>query len=82
MKSSKALKVLLLSERENVFNEIARKISEAHSEFSLEEIELSLEKVKKTEIRRMIIKDKIRPDKRVRRSAAHFDRERFAPYGA
>ncbi len=53
-----------LSERENVFNEIARKISEAHSEFSLEEIELSLEKVKKTEIRRMIIKDKIRPDKR------------------
>ncbi|MBI1561107.1 polyribonucleotide nucleotidyltransferase [Helicobacter pylori] len=53
-----------LSERENVFNEIARKISEAHSEFSLEEIEWSLEKVKKTEIRRMIIKDKIRPDKR------------------
>ncbi|GAA9830574.1 polyribonucleotide nucleotidyltransferase [Helicobacter pylori] len=53
-----------LSERENVFNEIARKISEAHSEFSLEEIELSLEKVKKTEIRRMIIRDKIRPDKR------------------
>ncbi|GAA7448136.1 polyribonucleotide nucleotidyltransferase [Helicobacter pylori] len=53
-----------LSERENVFNEIARKISEAHSEFSLKEIELSLEKVKKTEIRRMIIKDKIRPDKR------------------
>ncbi|GAA8228653.1 polyribonucleotide nucleotidyltransferase [Helicobacter pylori] len=52
------------SERENVFNEIARKISEAHSEFSLEEIGLSLEKVKKTEIRRMIIKDKIRPDKR------------------
>ncbi len=51
-------------ERENVFNEIARKISEAHSEFSLKEIELSLEKVKKTEIRRMIIKDKIRPDKR------------------
>ncbi len=53
-----------LSERENVFKEVARKISEAHSEFGLEEIEWSLEKVKKTEIRRMIIKDKIRPDKR------------------
>ncbi len=61
----KGIESSALSERENVFNEIARKISEAHSEFSLEEIELSLEKVKKTEIRRMIIKDKIRPDKRV-----------------
>lgn len=60
----KGIESYALSERENVFNEIARKISEAHSEFSLEEIELSLEKVKKTEIRRMIIKDKIRPDKR------------------
>ncbi len=60
----KGIESSALSERENVFNEIARKISEAHSEFSLEEIELSLEKVKKTEIRRMIIKDKIRPDKR------------------
>ncbi|GAA6867276.1 polyribonucleotide nucleotidyltransferase [Helicobacter pylori] len=61
----KGIESSALSERENVFNEIARKISEAHSEFSLKEIELSLEKVKKTEIRRMIIKDKIRPDKRV-----------------
>ncbi len=60
----KGIESSALSERENVFNEIARKISEAHSEFSLKEIELSLEKVKKTEIRRMIIKDKIRPDKR------------------
>ncbi len=60
----KGIESSALSERENVFNEIAKKISEAHSEFSLEEIELSLEKVKKTEIRRMIIKDKIRPDKR------------------
>ncbi|BAW75483.1 polyribonucleotide nucleotidyltransferase [Helicobacter pylori] len=60
----KGIESSALSERENVFNEIARKISEAHSEFSLEEIELSLEKVKKTEIRRMIIKNKIRPDKR------------------
>ncbi len=60
----KGIESSALSERENVFNEIARKISEAHSEFSLEEIELSLEKVKKTEIRRMITKDKIRPDKR------------------
>ncbi|GAA9644488.1 polyribonucleotide nucleotidyltransferase [Helicobacter pylori] len=60
----KGIESSALSERENVFNEIARKISEAHSEFSLEEIGLSLEKVKKTEIRRMIIKDKIRPDKR------------------
>ncbi|GCF04303.1 polyribonucleotide nucleotidyltransferase [Helicobacter pylori] len=60
----KGIESSALSERENVFNEIARKISEAHSEFSLEEIELSLEKVKKTEIRHMIIKDKIRPDKR------------------
>ncbi|BAW42959.1 polynucleotide phosphorylase/polyadenylase [Helicobacter pylori] len=60
----KGIESSALSERENVFNKIARKISEAHSEFSLEEIELSLEKVKKTEIRRMIIKDKIRPDKR------------------
>ncbi|GAA8892184.1 polyribonucleotide nucleotidyltransferase [Helicobacter pylori] len=60
----KGIESSALSERENVFNEIARKISEAHSEFSLEEIELSLEKVKKTEIRRMIIKDRIRPDKR------------------
>ncbi|WQW30654.1 polyribonucleotide nucleotidyltransferase [Helicobacter pylori] len=60
----KGIESSALSERENVFNEIARKISEAHSEFSLEEIELSLEKVKKTEIRRMIIQDKIRPDKR------------------
>ncbi len=60
----KGIQSSALSERENVFNEIARKISEAHSEFSLEEIELSLEKVKKTEIRRMIIKDRIRPDKR------------------
>ncbi|GAA7615582.1 polyribonucleotide nucleotidyltransferase [Helicobacter pylori] len=60
----KGIESSALNERENVFNEIARKISEAHSEFSLEEIELSLEKVKKTEIRRMIIKDKIRPDKR------------------
>lgn len=60
----KGIESSALSERENVFNEIARKISEAHSEFSLEEIELSLEKVKKTEIRCMIIKDKIRPDKR------------------
>ncbi|WP_154509986.1 polyribonucleotide nucleotidyltransferase [Helicobacter pylori] len=61
----KGIESSALSERENVFNEIARKISEAHSEFSLEEIEWSLEKVKKTEIRRMIIKDKIRPDKRL-----------------
>ncbi|MFT2742566.1 polyribonucleotide nucleotidyltransferase [Helicobacter pylori] len=60
----KGIESSALSERENVFNEIARKISEAHSEFSLKEIELSLEKVKKTEIRHMIIKDKIRPDKR------------------
>ncbi|GAA8965848.1 polyribonucleotide nucleotidyltransferase [Helicobacter pylori] len=60
----KGIESSALRERENVFNEIARKISEAHSEFSLKEIELSLEKVKKTEIRRMIIKDKIRPDKR------------------
>ncbi|WRF52022.1 polyribonucleotide nucleotidyltransferase [Helicobacter pylori] len=60
----KGIESSALSERENVFNEIARKISEAHSEFSLKEIEWSLEKVKKTEIRRMIIKDKIRPDKR------------------
>ncbi|MFP5989007.1 polyribonucleotide nucleotidyltransferase [Helicobacter pylori] len=60
----KGIESSALSERENVFNEIARKISEAHSEFSLEEIESSLEKVKKTEIRRMIIQDKIRPDKR------------------
>ncbi|WP_088297480.1 polyribonucleotide nucleotidyltransferase [Helicobacter pylori] len=60
----KGIESSALSERENVFNEIARKISEAHSEFSLEEIELSLEKVKKNEIRHMIIKDKIRPDKR------------------
>lgn len=60
----KGIESSALSERENVFNEIAKKISEAHSEFNLEEIELSLEKVKKTEIRRMIIKDKIRPDKR------------------
>ncbi|GAA9622563.1 polyribonucleotide nucleotidyltransferase [Helicobacter pylori] len=60
----KGIESSALSERENVFNEIAKKISEAHSEFSLEEIEWSLEKVKKTEIRRMIIKDKIRPDKR------------------
>ncbi|WP_124732890.1 polyribonucleotide nucleotidyltransferase [Helicobacter pylori] len=60
----KGIESSALSERENVFNEIARKISEAHSEFSLEEIELSLGKVKKTEIRHMIIKDKIRPDKR------------------
>lgn len=60
----KGIESSALSERENVFNEIARKISEAHSEFSLEEIELSLGKVKKNEIRRMIIKDKIRPDKR------------------
>ncbi|WP_187945135.1 polyribonucleotide nucleotidyltransferase [Helicobacter pylori] len=60
----KGIESSALSERENVFHEIAKKISEAHSEFSLEEIELSLEKVKKTEIRRMIIKDKIRPDKR------------------
>ncbi|WP_120824472.1 polyribonucleotide nucleotidyltransferase [Helicobacter pylori] len=60
----KGIESSALSERENVFNEIARKISEAHSEFSLKEIELSLEKVKKNEIRRMIIKDKIRPDKR------------------
>ncbi|WRB63981.1 polyribonucleotide nucleotidyltransferase [Helicobacter pylori] len=60
----KGIESSALSERENVFNKIARKISEAHSEFSLKEIELSLEKVKKTEIRRMIIKDKIRPDKR------------------
>ncbi len=60
----KGIESSALSERENVFNEIARKISEAHSEFSLEEIESSLEKVKKTEIRRMIIKGKIRPDKR------------------
>ncbi|WQZ64275.1 polyribonucleotide nucleotidyltransferase [Helicobacter pylori] len=60
----KGIESSALSERENVFKEVARKISEAHSEFSLEEIELSLEKVKKTEIRRMIIKDKIRPDKR------------------
>ncbi len=60
----KGIESSALSERENVFNEIAKKISEAHSEFSLKEIELSLEKVKKTEIRRMIIKDKIRPDKR------------------
>ncbi|MFP6293823.1 polyribonucleotide nucleotidyltransferase [Helicobacter pylori] len=60
----KGIESSALSERENVFNEIARKISEAHSEFSLEEIEWSLEKVKKTEIRRMIIQDKIRPDKR------------------
>ncbi|PDW98670.1 polyribonucleotide nucleotidyltransferase [Helicobacter pylori] len=60
----KGIESSALSERENVFNGIARKISEAHSEFSLEEIELSLEKVKKTEIRRMIIQDKIRPDKR------------------
>ncbi|MCJ8495634.1 polyribonucleotide nucleotidyltransferase [Helicobacter pylori] len=60
----KGIESSALSERENVFNEIARKISEAHSEFSLEEIESSLEKVKKTEVRRMIIKDKIRPDKR------------------
>ncbi|GAA8654466.1 polyribonucleotide nucleotidyltransferase [Helicobacter pylori] len=60
----KGIESSALSERENVFNEIARKISETHSEFSLKEIELSLEKVKKTEIRHMIIKDKIRPDKR------------------
>ncbi len=60
----KGIESSALSERENVFNEIARKISEAHSEFSLKEIEWSLEKVKKTEIRRMIVKDKIRPDKR------------------
>ncbi|MCK0504840.1 polyribonucleotide nucleotidyltransferase [Helicobacter pylori] len=60
----KGIESSALSERENAFNEIARKISEAHSEFSLKEIELSLEKVKKTEIRHMIIKDKIRPDKR------------------
>ncbi|WP_120916312.1 polyribonucleotide nucleotidyltransferase [Helicobacter pylori] len=60
----KGIESSALSERENVFHEIAKKISEAHSEFSLEEIEWSLEKVKKTEIRRMIIKDKIRPDKR------------------
>ncbi|GAA7080755.1 polyribonucleotide nucleotidyltransferase [Helicobacter pylori] len=60
----KGIESSALSERENVFNEIAKKISEAHSEFSLEEIELSLEKVKKTEIRHMIIQDKIRPDKR------------------
>ncbi len=60
----KGIESSALSERENVFSEIAKKISEAHSEFSLEEIEWSLEKVKKTEIRRMIIKDKIRPDKR------------------
>ncbi|WQY38330.1 polyribonucleotide nucleotidyltransferase [Helicobacter pylori] len=60
----KGIESSALSERENVFNEIARKISGAHSEFSLEEIEWSLEKVKKNEIRRMIIKDKIRPDKR------------------
>ncbi|GAA7604349.1 polyribonucleotide nucleotidyltransferase [Helicobacter pylori] len=60
----KGIESSALSERENVFNEIARKISEAHSEFSLKEIEWSLEKMKKTEIRRMIIKDKIRPDKR------------------
>ncbi|WP_154409009.1 polyribonucleotide nucleotidyltransferase [Helicobacter pylori] len=60
----KGIESSALSERENVFNEIARKISETHSEFSLKEIEWSLEKVKKTEIRRMIIKDKIRPDKR------------------
>ncbi|GAA6926062.1 polyribonucleotide nucleotidyltransferase [Helicobacter pylori] len=60
----KGIESSALSERENVFNEIARKISEAHSEFSLKEIEWSLEKVKKNEIRRMIIKDKIRPDKR------------------
>ncbi|GAA8499556.1 polyribonucleotide nucleotidyltransferase [Helicobacter pylori] len=60
----KGIESSALNERENVFNEIARKISEAHSEFGLEEIEWSLEKVKKTEIRRMIIKDKIRPDKR------------------
>ncbi|WP_033603428.1 polyribonucleotide nucleotidyltransferase [Helicobacter pylori] len=60
----KGIESSALSERENVFHEIARKISEAHSEFGLEEIEWSLEKVKKTEIRRMIIKDKIRPDKR------------------
>ncbi|MGL2422285.1 polyribonucleotide nucleotidyltransferase, partial [Helicobacter pylori] len=60
----KGIESSALSERENVFSEIAKKISEAHSEFSLEEIEWSLEKVKKTEIRRMIIQDKIRPDKR------------------
>ncbi len=60
----KGIESSALSERENVFKEVAKKISEAHSEFSLEEIELSLEKVKKTEIRRMIIQDKIRPDKR------------------
>ncbi|RVZ09403.1 polyribonucleotide nucleotidyltransferase [Helicobacter pylori] len=60
----KGIESSALSERENVFNEIAKKISEAHSEFSLEEIEWSLEKVKKTEIRHMIIQDKIRPDKR------------------
>ncbi|EJC49639.1 polyribonucleotide nucleotidyltransferase [Helicobacter pylori] len=60
----KGIESSALSERENVFKEVARKISEAHSEFNLEEIELSLEKVKKTEIRRMIIQDKIRPDKR------------------
>ncbi|WP_131127300.1 polyribonucleotide nucleotidyltransferase [Helicobacter pylori] len=60
----KGIESSALSERENVFHEIAKKISEAHSEFSLEEIEWSLEKVKKTEIRRMIIQDKIRPDKR------------------
>ncbi|GAA9380308.1 polyribonucleotide nucleotidyltransferase [Helicobacter pylori] len=60
----KGIESSALSERENVFKEIAKKISEAHSEFSLEEIEWSLEKVKKTEIRRMIIQDKIRPDKR------------------
>ncbi|WQU89299.1 polyribonucleotide nucleotidyltransferase [Helicobacter pylori] len=60
----KGIESSALSERENVFSEIAKKISEAHSEFSLEEIELSLEKMKKTEIRRMIIQDKIRPDKR------------------
>ncbi|WP_121036282.1 polyribonucleotide nucleotidyltransferase [Helicobacter pylori] len=60
----KGIESSALSERENVFHEIARKISEAHSEFGLEEIEWSLEKVKKTEIRCMIIKDKIRPDKR------------------
>ncbi|MGL2542255.1 polyribonucleotide nucleotidyltransferase [Helicobacter pylori] len=60
----KGIESSALSERENVFKEVARKISEAHSEFSLEEIELSLEKVKKTEIRRMIIQAKIRPDKR------------------
>ncbi|WP_104712885.1 polyribonucleotide nucleotidyltransferase [Helicobacter cetorum] len=53
-----------LSERESAFKNIAKQVSEAHSEFSYEEIGLALEKLKKAEIRRMILKDRVRADKR------------------